>query len=327
MQNINKYLSMLLVGQKLEVLEIALNLKIFKLLEEEKTLDNLALKLNINKHKTKLLLDALVYMELLENKQNIYTNTHLAKKFFIYGATSYCGDIFLYRKQMINNGRIAIKSILNNKKFEDKKVPHLWANASKLFLKQEQKHLISPLALDIVKNLKDFKSMNKMLDLACASGIIGLEIAKLHPKLKTVLFDYKEVINIAKKNITLYKLQNQVTTLSGDINKDNIGENYDLIWCSNIFYFTKDIKSLIQKIYNSLNPNGILVSCHVEIDERNSIDENSFFYFLSLNMQGKNILKPMQLSNIFEELGFKSINSYTNFNTPICQSQIHICRK
>jgi len=327
MQNINKYLSMLLIQQKLEVLEIALDLKIFKLLEEEKSLQKLSSKLNISKHRTKLLLDALVYMELLEINQNRYLNSNIAKKFFIYNSSSYCGDVFLYRKQMINNSKIAIKSILNNKKFEDKKVPHLWANASKLFLKKEQKYLISPLVIDIIKNLKEFNLINKMLDLGCASGIIGLEITKLHPTLKTVLFDYEEVINIAKKHISQYKLQNRVSVLSGDINKDDIGNNYDLIWCSNIFYFLKDKKDVIQKIYNSLNQNGVLVSCHVEINTKNSIDENSFFYFLSLNMQGKNILKPMELSNIFEEIGFKSINSYTNFDTPICQSQIHICRK
>ena len=329
MQNINKYLQMLLVQQKTEILEIALNLKLFKLIEERiDTISMLSLKIKIDEHKTKILLDSLIFMELVEVNENIYSNSKLAKQSFIYGSSSYCGDIFLHRKHLANFGKEMMKSILeNDKKLEDNKTAKLWANASKKFLKQEQKNLISPIALDIIKNLKEFSSLNKMLDLGCASGVIGLEITKNHPSLKTTLFDYEEVTNIAKEHIKEYNLEDRVTVLSGDIQIDNIGKNYDLIWCSNIFYFLKDNKSVIKKIYDALSPNGIIVSCHVEIDTKNSLDENSFFYFLSLNMQGKNILKPMELSNIFEEIGFKSINSYTNLNTPMTPSQIHICKK
>lgn len=329
MQNINNYLSLLLVQQKTEILELALELKIFKLIEENiNTIFIISSKININEHKTKILLDSLVFMELLEVNQDKYLNTKFAKESFIYGTSSYCGDVFLHRKQLAENGKKMMKSMFEEKKeLEEIKIAKLWADASKKFLKQEQKNLIAPMAVDIIKNLKEFSSLNKMLDLGCSSGVIGLEITKNHPNIKTTLFDYEEVTNITKEHINEYNLQNRVFILSGDIEKNDIGKNYDLIWCSNIFYFFKDKKDVIKKIYDALNPNGILVSCHVEIDTKNSLDENSFFYFLSLNLQGKNILKPMELSDIFEEVGFKSINSYTTYKTPMTPSQIHICKK
>ncbi|MDN5105385.1 class I SAM-dependent methyltransferase [Aliarcobacter butzleri] len=329
MQNINDYLSLLLAQQKTEILELALELKIFKLIEENiNTIFIISSKININAHKTKILLDSLVFMELLEINQDKYLNTKFAKEAFIYGASSYCGDIFLHRKQLTENGKKMMKSMFEEKKeLEEIKIAKRWADASKKFLKQEQKNLIAPMAVDIIKNLKEFSSLNKMLDLGCSSGVIGLEITKNHPNIKTTLFDYEEVTNITKEHINEYNLQNRVFVLSGDIEKNDIGKNYDLIWCSNIFYFFKDKKKVIKKIYDALNPNGILVSCHVEIDTKNSLDENSFFYFLSLNLQGKNILKPMELSDIFEEVGFKSINSYTTYKTPMTPSQIHICKK
>ncbi|MCT7615594.1 class I SAM-dependent methyltransferase [Aliarcobacter butzleri] len=329
MQNINNYLSLLLAQQKTEILELALELKIFKLIEENiNTIFIISSKININEHKTKILLDSLVFMELLDINQDKYLNTKFAKESFIYGASSYCGDVFLHRKQLAENGKKMMKSMFEEKKeLEEIKIAKLWADASKKFLKQEQKNLIAPMAVDIIKNLKEFSSLNNMLDLGCASGVIGLEITKNHPNIKTTLFDYEEVTNITKEHINEYNLQNRVFVLSGDIEKNDIGKNYDLIWCSNIFYFFKDKKKVIKKIYDALNPNGILVSCHVEIDTKNSLDENSFFYFLSLNLQGKNILKPMELSDIFEEVGFKSINSYTTYKTPMTPSQIHICKK
>ena len=117
MQNINNYLSLLLAQQKTEILELALELKIFKLIEENiNTIFIISSKININKHKTKILLDSLIFMELLEINQDKYLNTKFAKEAFIYGASSYCGDVFLHRKQLAENGKKMMKSMFEEKK-------------------------------------------------------------------------------------------------------------------------------------------------------------------------------------------------------------------
>jgi len=328
--NINKYLNMLLVQQETELLGIALDLKIFKLLESASyTAHSLAKKLESDDHNTKVLLDGLVFMDLLELNNEVYTNTDISKQFFVYDSVQYCGDVYLNRKEILNNARKMIATLVKNGcgKMLDSKHPKRWAIAAQGSLKQEQKNLISPVATTIVKNLKEFKNINKILDLGCSSGIIGLEIIKSHPTMQGVLFDYKEVAEVAKEHIKEYNLEKRVTTLSGDIEIDDIGNGYDLIWCSNIFYFFKNKKEMIQKIYDALSPNGILVSAHVEIDNNNIQDKVSYFYFLFLDMQKRNKLEPMELSNIFEDVGFRSINSYTNYDMPMTPFQIHIAKK
>lgn len=117
MQNINNYLSLLLAQQKTEILELALELKIFKLIEENiNTIFIISSKININEHKTKILLDSLVFMELLDINQDKYLNTKFAKESFIYGTSSYCGDVFLHRKQLAGNGKKMMKSMFEEKK-------------------------------------------------------------------------------------------------------------------------------------------------------------------------------------------------------------------
>jgi len=328
--NIDKYLNMLLEAQKTEILAIALNLKIFQILEEDNySFNTLAQKLELHLHNTKVLLDGLVFLDLLYKQGDFYKNEPLTKKFFIYGSKSYCGDIFLHRKEMLDHGSKMLKDLLKegNEKLKDSKHPKKWAGAAKNILRQEQKSLISKVALKNITKLKEFSSCKKMLDLGCSSGIVGLEIVKNHPNLKGVLYDYKEVTQVVDEHIKEYALEGRVTTLSGDIQTDDIGSGYDLIWCSNIFYFFEDKKEVIEKIYKALNPNGVLVSVHVEIDENNKTDIDEFFYFLFLNMQERGILKPYELSNIFEEVGFRSINSYTTLDMPMTKSQIHIVKK
>ena len=81
--NINIYLNKLLVQQETELLGIALNLKIFKLLEDdEHTAHSLAQKLCSDRHNTKVLLDGLVFMDLLQITDEIYTNKDVTKQFF-----------------------------------------------------------------------------------------------------------------------------------------------------------------------------------------------------------------------------------------------------
>jgi len=328
--NIDKYLNMLLETQKTEILAVALNLKIFQILEEDNySFSTLAQKLELHEHNTKVLLDGLVFLDILYKEGEFYKNEALTKKFFIYDSNSYCGDVFLHRKEMLNYGSKMLKDLLRegNEKLKDSKHPKKWAGAAKKTLRQEQENLISKVALKHITKLKEFSSCKKMLDLGCSSGIVGLEIVKNHPNLKGVLYDYKEVTQVVDEHIKEYALEDRVTTLSGDIQTDDIGSGYDLIWCSNIFYFFKDKKEVIKKIYEALNPNGVLVSVHVEIDETNKTAINEFFYFLFLNMQERGILRPYELSDIFEEVGFRSINSYTTLDMPMTKSQIHIVKK
>ncbi|RXJ57648.1 class I SAM-dependent methyltransferase [Candidatus Marinarcus aquaticus] len=328
--NIDRYLNMLLEGQKTEVLGVALNLKIFKSLEEENhTFNSLAVKLELNPHNTKVLLDALVLLDLLYKQGEFYKNEALTKEFFIEETKGYCGDVFLHRKEMLNHGKKMLDTLVKEGcgALKDSKHPKKWAGAAKRFLRQEQENLISKVALDTVTRLKEFSSAKKMLDLGCSSGIVGLEIIKSHLSLQGVLYDYKEVTDVVDEHIKEYGLQNRVTTLSGDIQNDDIGSGYDLIWCSNIFYFFKDKKEVIEKIYKALNTNGVLVSVHVEIDETDKTNLDEYFYFLFLNMQERGVLKPFELSDIFEETGFRSINSYTSVEMPMTKSQIHIAKK
>lgn len=327
---INKYLKMLLEQNKTEVLGIALDLKLFDYLEkEDASLKGLCAEINTNIKNTYTLLKALVMLELVYKDEEFFKNTNLTKKYFVNASQEYCGDVFLHRKEMLDHGRKAMSKLILDgaKDIAMAKSPKKWATASKRFLKQEQSNLISKSVVQIIKSLKEFPCMTKILDLGCASGILGLEIVKSHPNMEGVLFDFPDVMEITSTHIKEYSLENRVSILSGNIQNDYIGEGYDLIWCSNVFYFLEDKKSVFRKIFEALKPGGILISAHVEVGDDFEEYGDSFFYFLGLNLQGRNILSPMELSNSFENIGFRYINSYTSYEFPMTPTQIHIVKK
>ncbi|WP_419773718.1 methyltransferase [Halarcobacter sp.] len=327
---INKYLTMLLEQNKVEVLSIALKLKLFMYLEEENMdFEKLLSYLNTNKDNTQILLEALSMMDLIKKEKGFYINSPLAKKYFVYNTSSYCGDVFLHRKELSTHSRKAMLKLISEGSAKQAlaKNSKLWANASKKSLKQEQKNLISKTVLKIVQEIQDFPKMKKMLDLGCSSGVLGLEIINKYPNLSGVLFDFPDLAEVVKEHISEYNLDNRVKFVGGDIQNDEIGSNYDFIWCSNIFYFFENKDEVLEKIYKALNPNGILISAHVEIGEEKEQYEDSFFYFLGLKLQGRTTFKPMHLSQAFEKVGFRNINSYTTKQFPLTKTQIHIVRK
>jgi SAM-dependent methyltransferase len=329
-KDINDYFTMLLEEQKIEILTIALKLKIFQILDEKKhSSQSLAKLLNLDAYNTKVFLDGLVLLNLLEKHQTLYSNKAIAKEHFIFGSSNYCGDVFLHRKEMLNHGKRMLEKLLKegNTQKKESRQPLKWANAAKKFLKQEQKIFVVKPALEIITKLPEFHCCKKMLDLGCSSGLVGLELLKCHPSLKAIFFDYEEVTQVVKKHINEYEMDSRAKTLSGDIQSDDIGKNYDLIWGSSIFYFMSNKQEVLEKIYKALNPGGLFVSLHVEIDEKDFSKINDYFYFLFLNMQKRNLLKPKELPMLLEKVGFQTTHSFCDTKNPMATSQIYIAKK
>ncbi|MBE0497560.1 MAG: methyltransferase domain-containing protein [Campylobacterales bacterium] len=329
-KRLNTYLTMLLVPSKIEVLTLALHVKLFHLIETGKRTSNaMAIALDNDPKNMEIFLDALVALGLLVKKKGVYYNTEVARTFFDVASPQYCGDVFLHKKEMLWQGNKMLSGLLKegNKKAITAKHPKKWAHAAKKVLKQEQKNLIAHIAVKIAKSIPTFPTMTNMLDLGCASGIIGLEILKANPSLKGVFFDYPEVVEVVQENISEYNLQSRASTLSGDLQQDAIGSGYDLIWCSNIFYFLENEQEILKKIHNALNPNGILISAHVEVDETNPLGADGFFHFLFLNLQGRRTFKPDALTSLFKKANFETLQTYVSHEMPMTPTTIHLLKK
>lgn len=324
---IDDYFKMFISSIKIQCLAEALKLNIFDLLYADKGMDEIVRNLNLDKNNLKILLDGLVFMGLLKHKNNTYELTKISNEYFLSKSPMYVGDMYLQRYVMTKNGNKLIEKFLQNTKV---KMPQnkekIWAMASSKSIKQEQA-LRKEFVTNMLLGLKIFPKSGKILDLGCSSGLMILDTIKDYPNLELVLFDYNEVIKTTKENIKNCNFKDRVSTISGDINKDDIGENYDLIWCSHVIYFLDKKEEILKKIYKALKPNGIFVSYHSEIDTNDIKYKDNFFYFLYLAMQNRQLLKPLELVYALEDMDFKSIVSFENPNDLVSSSQITIARK
>lgn len=78
--------------------------------------------------------------------------------------------------------------------------------------------------------INDYEEIESVLDLCTGSGCLGIIAAQIFPNAKVDCVDLsKDALEVAKKNVTDYGLEDRVTLYNGDLLSPLKGKKYDLI--------------------------------------------------------------------------------------------------
>lgn len=129
----------------------------------------------------------------------------------------------------------------------------------------------------------DFSGFNTLCDVGGATGLLCIEVAKMHPHLQCISFDLPAVEPVAQKHIAASGLQDRISTAKGDFFADPLPKA-DIITMGMILHDWNLEKKLhlIRSAYDALPPNGALVTIEALIDDARR--ENVFGLLMSLNM-------------------------------------------
>lgn len=114
-----------------------------------------------------------------------------------------------------------------------------------------------PKLIDTIKKSVNLDNLHNLLDLGGGHGYYSAAFSYYYPNLKCTVFDLPEITPIAKDLINKFSDQVNVDIISGDYLKDPIIGKYDIIFSS--FSRCGSDPQLIEKIKNSLNPNGLYI--------------------------------------------------------------------
>jgi ubiquinone/menaquinone biosynthesis C-methylase UbiE len=90
----------------------------------------------------------------------------------------------------------------------------------------------------------DFSDARRLLDLGGGPGTAALTFAKANPELKCVVFDLEGPEGIAAEQIRRADLADRVTTQAGDFLTDEIGQDFDIVYISNIIHMLSPDQTL-----------------------------------------------------------------------------------
>ncbi len=258
---------MLFSSIKSRLLLCAIKLKVFDLLDTPAESETVAAALNTHPDNTRLMLKGLTACGLVRYKEGKYENTGESNA-FLRSKSAACITGWL------DQAAGMFGPILDNfetlvKKGPTPPGPDTHMNSEAMCEFYTHAHAQTELAgvaaktAGIVRDLSEFSSMKKMLDLGGGPGLNSVAIVQAHDTLESVVFDRASVAAIARAYIERFGCVGRITTLSGDYTKDDPGNGYDLVLASDTLYYEgSELERIAARVYDALNPGGVLVGIH-----------------------------------------------------------------
>ncbi|SEE01322.1 methyltransferase [Pseudomonas anguilliseptica] len=329
------YWELALAAVRGDALRIALEWKLFSLLQVPSSALAIARQLQLDPSNTGYWLDALWSMALLERDERQpprYRNTALASDYLRADAPDYCGDAWIFRLRGLRHfgsqlgdqvragqpgGQAAsVASNIDN-----------WTTAARLQIAQEQRAVTVGLALRLMAQVAEFPGARRMLDLGGGPGLVAIALALDNPMLCGEVFDFPQTVDVAADNIRRAGLEQRLEVRGGDLACDPIGEGYDLIWCSSVLHFVPDMPATLAKIHAALRPGGVLVSAHAEIPDDPEHAGRVMPYYLSMQMLGRQITHAGGLQEALDQAGFVNIDSYPEVAFAVSPVSVLVARR
>ncbi len=306
--------------QKSQILFAAMQYDIFSVIGDGyKTVDSIAKIIGVNEKALDRLLNALVAIKLLNKHELYYENTELANKHLVKKNPAYYG--FLLHTADLWESWGTLSNVIKTGEFETNKTinekDERWIADFLISLDYKAK-----MELELVMKHIPLQSIHKMLDLGAGSGRYALEIAKNNPNIDTYIFDYPNVIEIAKKMIQNEFAGNNMNFLSGDLLVDDFGSQYDCIFISSVLHDYSIIENIdiLSRVYKALKRGGKLVIHQMIINDDRTSPMLSALQSINLlvNTPAGNSYTYADIWVVLKEAGFGELEFLkTDFGTQV----------
>ena len=325
-----------------DALAAALELGIFEVLATPHTPAQLAATLSLHAPHTALLLELLWSMQVLERDAadaaaqadaQRYRCAATTLQYFCRDSDAFCGDAWLYRLHALRHFATQLSSLVRE---GGKAAPYSaangvnWAAAAQQQIGQEQRAVTMRAALSVMQRVAPFAAGStplRLLDLGGGPGWVAIALAQAHAGLHGCVFDWPETVAVAAANIAHAQLADRLETLGGDLDSDDIGGEYDLIWCSSVLHFVPDAAAALRKIHAALKPGGVFVCVQAEIAPAPGDAARVLPYYLPMRMLGRTVTRQGELAQLLRMAGWRQVEQYGASDFPMAPVQVLVARK
>lgn len=310
------------------LLMAGIELGIFDCLTEPTSAQEVAAALDSHPENTRLFLDGLTAAGLVQKSKGQYQNTDTAQKVLRKETPAYLGGLLT---MMVQNPPLEslLKLIRQGppEKKPDMGSEEIWASYA-ANMAHYQRAGFAGLAVEIISQLPGFHSFEKMLDLGGGPGIVCLAVTAASPSISGVIFDRPAVTRIAETFIRSYRMEDRVSTMTGDYMHDTIGEGYDLVWASATLNFAgNDLDLPVKKIFQALKPGGVFVSLTDGLTCERTAPAEFVLSSLPGALMGHDFgIDQGKIAQAMERAGFARISSRT-VDTPMMPMDLDIAWK
>ncbi|WP_240430490.1 class I SAM-dependent methyltransferase [Serratia marcescens] len=324
---------------QIQAVEQAIEHRLFPLLQQPACADAVAERLGLHPSATEVWLDLLWSLELLVRQiPNTppsvpeYVASPLAARFFVEASPDNCAQAWLYRARFLS--RFSTQwEVLLREGYESQGVASAaapegsWAKAAREQIGQEQRAITVPAVLRLLETLPCLPETGRLLDLGGGPGHVGIALAQHLSTWQGAICDQPETAEVAADNIRQAGLADRLEALGRDLNTDDIGHGYDLIWCSSVLHFLRDPQQAVRKMQDALNPGGLLLLAHAELSNDAELAARVMPFYGTVKVRGNMLPRPGEVSRMMETAGFSDIRTLGRIDFPMAPVWLHQGRK
>lgn len=255
------------------ILEAAVRLKVFDALSAgPKTAEDLARELGASHRGLRILLNALVGLELLAKPQaGHYALTPEADAFLVGGRPAYLGGFFRHTSSQLIPRWLGLTEIVRSGK---PATPVNQEGDGATFFETFVEDIF-PLSRPAAMGLADLLSLPaatssvSVLDLAAGSGVWGISLAEKSPQVRVTAVDWPAVLPVTRRVAERYKVADRFTYVAGDLLEVNFGTGHKVATLGHILHSEGPARSkeLLKKTFTAMAPGGTIAIAEWLVNE------------------------------------------------------------
>lgn len=296
------------------ILNTAVEKGVFTRLSESrsKSAEEAAREMGTDPRTTEKFLNVLVTLGLLARSDGSYTNTVEAETFLVEGKPHYIGNLvrimvgsnmlLSFLDEVLESGG-SLQERLEDYTFDEVQI---LGHAEGALCHE------LPIIFETLKDIPEFTGAKRILDLGGAHGAYSMAFARKDSVSEVTLFDRPHVLEFAKEFIAKHEMEDQIKLMAGDFNNDDIGNGYDLVFISHVFYQKEGMESVLSKIYDSLDGGGAIILNHWVVDESMTGPRISVLFDLYISMVNRDqqCYTVNEYAGLLREAGFSNIRIF-----------------
>lgn len=256
------------------VVAAAVQHRVFDHLDQgPRTLAQLATETGTSRRGLRAILNALVGLELLARDGDSYSLTAESAAYLVSTKEDYRGGFFLHHSdqlipqwmqlnEVVRTGRPAARTNDENDGAE-----HFASFVESLFAGS------FPAATALGRHLRvaERTEPSSVLDIGAGSGVWGIALAKLSPRVRIRAVDWPRVLEVTQKVAARHGVADRLTAVPGDFFAADFGSNHQIAVLGHILHSEGEERGrrLVRKIFEALAPGGVLaIQEFVPNDER-----------------------------------------------------------
>lgn len=250
--------------KKTSLLRTAIKLGLFDLLTERVTAEHVADGIDADLRGTRILLNALAALRLVETDGTRYWLPDGARNLLVRCSPGYDGDmIHVFASDWewdalkdlaaaVRNGGTVLDEHAETPEYA------YWEDFA------AYAPVVARPAAEVLAEALDSWAAGRpqldVLDLACGHGIYGFTVARKYPQARISCLDWENVLRFTAEHAERLGVLDRTTFISGDMFKEPLGGPYDLVLITNVLHhFSQEQATrLLARAASVLNPSGKL---------------------------------------------------------------------